>query len=689
MAEAAGLVLGALGIAGLFKSCVENFDIVVRARECSEKFESLCTILSLQQIRLVIWGETLGLVPGPEGVAVRYNRGLDRADIALAVARSLNQLHSLLSQADVITGRYQSQFDGSTADVEAASQAMTIFREPYERFKARLKKSQKQKSIWMVTRWSIRDYDRFESLIGGIRDLIDALESITNALGKLEEQHRMLVDEIESLSDVQSLEFLQEVGSSQNAPAVLQTVAETASLRLSTVTMSSRSYHTAPTEQSHGSLRGQLRSFPIIPDESARATSKGLMDPDKMESVRESNLKRDEETNQQVHEKQTPQVNSMDVPQHQRWMAELVRRHNPIDQHFSAPKGDVEYGKVLHAIREADEESYCTSSLQLMTQGHEGHVMARQVFLELRNVRRAAVPFISAATVGNDLSRLLASIEGPPGTPYEGGIFWITVKLAQGQPPALMFQTRIYHPNIDCTGRICADYTDWWQQTHLMNMRQEGRTLPWFSERVTNHYSLSALLVALCGLLSSPNINDPLVPEIAEKYLTDFEGYCEAARMYTQKYAKISDRPDENELRFANHNSQSLPETNAYGPPSYTSKAVPASLRNVQSPTPEHTYKENLARLASHHARTAGESRVEAINIIQERREGMQEDDSDNTDVIMSDIKRNERVDQYIRDINSVIIKFKSLPSTVIESGGGAEMLQEEIRKIIRFYERN
>jgi hypothetical protein len=43
MAEATGLVLGALGIAGLFKSCIDNFDIVVRARDFGESFDLLCT----------------------------------------------------------------------------------------------------------------------------------------------------------------------------------------------------------------------------------------------------------------------------------------------------------------------------------------------------------------------------------------------------------------------------------------------------------------------------------------------------------------------------------------------------------------------------------------------------------------------------------------------------------------------
>jgi hypothetical protein len=44
MAEAvAGLVLGALGVAGLFTACIENFDIVVRARNFGEEFDLLCT----------------------------------------------------------------------------------------------------------------------------------------------------------------------------------------------------------------------------------------------------------------------------------------------------------------------------------------------------------------------------------------------------------------------------------------------------------------------------------------------------------------------------------------------------------------------------------------------------------------------------------------------------------------------
>ncbi len=39
MAEAVGLALGVLGIPGLFIGCIENFDIVVKAKHFGEDFD--------------------------------------------------------------------------------------------------------------------------------------------------------------------------------------------------------------------------------------------------------------------------------------------------------------------------------------------------------------------------------------------------------------------------------------------------------------------------------------------------------------------------------------------------------------------------------------------------------------------------------------------------------------------------
>ena len=46
-----------------------------------------------------------------------------------------------------------------------------------------------------------------------------------------------------------------------------------------------------------------------------------------------------------------------------------------------------------------------------------------------------------------------------------------------------------------------------------------------------------AVLLSICSLLTDPNPEDPLVPEIARMYKSDREKYNELAREWTRKYA--------------------------------------------------------------------------------------------------------------------------------------------------------
>ena len=43
MADPVGVALGAVGLIGLFTSCIQGFDIIVQAKEFSEEFDLLCT----------------------------------------------------------------------------------------------------------------------------------------------------------------------------------------------------------------------------------------------------------------------------------------------------------------------------------------------------------------------------------------------------------------------------------------------------------------------------------------------------------------------------------------------------------------------------------------------------------------------------------------------------------------------
>lgn len=46
-----------------------------------------------------------------------------------------------------------------------------------------------------------------------------------------------------------------------------------------------------------------------------------------------------------------------------------------------------------------------------------------------------------------------------------------------------------------------------------------------------------AVLLSICSLLTDPNPDDPLVPEIAKTYKSDRKQYEKLAKEWTQKYA--------------------------------------------------------------------------------------------------------------------------------------------------------
>ncbi|KAK0730974.1 prion-inhibition and propagation-domain-containing protein [Lasiosphaeris hirsuta] len=535
MAEVAGLALGVLGVAGLFKACIENFDIVVNAREFGEEFDLLCTELALLRLRLVLWGETLDIVPCPVGVQVPYNKAIDRPDIRPTIENSLHHLRSLLSKADIVTDRYE--FKEDSAALEQSSKGLMIFRERFEAFKLSIRKNQKQKSAWKVTRWAVHDLDRFKSLVDKIKSLIDGLEGITSSLGVLERQQALLVKEVESISDTQSLRLLKEAASSRRSSS-LRVVSDAASHQLSLFhasslpataeSASSSSFYTAPSKPVQDT--SCILGVSVANDSSSTQTSQ-----EKERSPSSSKIRDPVATLAQDAE-QCWAASRNEIPQHKRIMANILQKHGNTIQKPGFASGANSYGRAIAKVKDDDERVWKQASPNLIDKASDNKSAARRLFLELRTIREASVPFLSASPVGDSLDKILASIEGPPDTPYAGGIFWISVRIpANGSAPRPLFHTRIYHPNIDPAGRICADYQSWWNDRNLSKYMGFPAHTPtcgaWFSTHGANHFSLGALLTALCNLLANPDIDDPLVPEIAEVYVTNYERYCEAAKL--------------------------------------------------------------------------------------------------------------------------------------------------------------
>ncbi len=126
----------------------------------------------------------------------------------------------------------------------------------------------------------------------------------------------------------------------------------------------------------------------------------------------------------------------------------------------------------------------------------------------------------SAGPIGDDIYHWQATIMGPVGSPYEGGVFYLRIDFPKDypfKPPKMAFLTKIYHCNISgVSGGICLDILkDQWSPA----------------------LTLSKVLLSICSMMDDPNPDDPLVPDIADLLRTNKKEHDEQARLYTLKYA--------------------------------------------------------------------------------------------------------------------------------------------------------
>ncbi|ERF70728.1 Ubiquitin-conjugating enzyme E2 [Endocarpon pusillum Z07020] len=133
----------------------------------------------------------------------------------------------------------------------------------------------------------------------------------------------------------------------------------------------------------------------------------------------------------------------------------------------------------------------------------------KRINKELTDLGRDPPSSCSAGPQGEDLGD----------SPFQGGLFFLAIHFPTDypfKPPKVNFTTRIYHPNINSNGSICLDILrDQWSPA----------------------LTISKVLLSICSMLTDPNPDDPLVPEIAHVYKTNRSKYEETAREWTRKYA--------------------------------------------------------------------------------------------------------------------------------------------------------
>lgn len=143
----------------------------------------------------------------------------------------------------------------------------------------------------------------------------------------------------------------------------------------------------------------------------------------------------------------------------------------------------------------------------------------KELARELRSLEERPLEEIRVIVNEDNVSNIHADIDGPSGTPYEGGVFRMKLIFSQGfpeMPPKGYFMTRIFHPNISKIGEICVNTLkkDWKPTLGLRHV----------------------LLVIRC-LLIEPFPESALNEEAGKMLMEDYEGYAKYARLMTKIHA--------------------------------------------------------------------------------------------------------------------------------------------------------
>ena len=111
------------------------------------------------------------------------------------------------------------------------------------------------------------------------------------------------------------------------------------------------------------------------------------------------------------------------------------------------------------------------------------------------------------------------AIEGPEGTPFEGGDFKMVLSFPQDypyKPPKVKFETKVYHPNVYTCGDICLDILqNKWQPT----------------------YTGEKTLLSIQSLFFDPNPSSPANGEAGQLYRNDQAAYNAKVRASVAKDA--------------------------------------------------------------------------------------------------------------------------------------------------------
>lgn len=196
--EPVGLILGVVGLIGLFTTCLDLLDTVSSLGTHGAAYLDLVCALEVERVLLLKWGEAAGLLRNPNptvtqqsAIQQRYSEHLGDKRVLLAVAETLGRLKIRFEDANDLVRKYTPRHrpTDNITYTHPVRNPPSVFEAVHARQGRMLKRVQSENSFTVKARWAIHGRAKSLELINKITKLNEDLRRLVPIAGSVDIEH--------------------------------------------------------------------------------------------------------------------------------------------------------------------------------------------------------------------------------------------------------------------------------------------------------------------------------------------------------------------------------------------------------------------------------------------------------------------------------------------------------------------
>ena len=203
MAEAVGLIVGGVGLASLFTTCIDCFEYVQLGRQFGTNYQRSLLKLDIVKLRLSRWADAVN------DSQQHYNVAIGSTSEASKVQEILSEIIELFANAEKVSAKYKMKAKpGDLIAYNADADLEPDLRSMHNKMRELAIKRQKRSSFAQKAAWALYEEKHFHRLIEDVTTLVDGLVELFPATrGRLQQ---LSLEEAQEIEEEPCLVILEE-----------------------------------------------------------------------------------------------------------------------------------------------------------------------------------------------------------------------------------------------------------------------------------------------------------------------------------------------------------------------------------------------------------------------------------------------------------------------------------------------